>query len=108
MKKLKFILPVVAFVMAVGLSFAFNTENYQTEPEAVNISGNLFGVDANCEGGAFTCRVQLLDTSGNPIPGAVYPVFGYNADTGEYDITLQQSTSEPKEIPQSSLRPVTP
>ena len=95
MKNLKLMLPMMAFIMAIGMSFAFNNSDYLLAEE----------VNANCNGETFNCRIQLTDQSGDPIPNEVYQVYGPDA-TGEYTVLLKSESEEPIPVSASSLTPV--
>tara|TARA_R110002020_G_scaffold37072_4_gene111784 strand:- start:7285 stop:7569 length:285 start_codon:yes stop_codon:yes gene_type:complete len=77
MNKLKLILPLLAFVMAIGMSFAFvgtTGEDYYVAGY-VTINGEDYLVDANCNSQTQQdCRVQIQGLQGTFIV--------YNPDTG--------------------------
>ncbi|WP_417197981.1 DUF6520 family protein [Bizionia sp.] len=105
MKNLKLMLPMMAFIMAIGMSFAFNNSDYLLAEEVVKIGGTTYEVNANCNGETFNCRIQLTDQSGDPIPNEVYQVYGPDA-TGEYTVLLKSESEEPIPVSASSLTPV--
>lgn len=69
MKYLKVILPLMAMIFAVGLTFA--TVNSEPEPKIsenenyalmyVNIDGAWHGIEVDCETGETNCRVIFTD-----------------------------------------------
>jgi len=87
MKKLKLILPMLAFIMAIGMSFAFvnaTDENYYASG-FVEIDGDPYPVEVDCDNpSSLTCKVNIqglpnnpytiTDSSGNPLlNGTVAP-----------------------------------
>lgn len=59
--KTKFLVPILAMIFAVGMSFA--TENGESDPNTdyILVDGNFepIGMEVNCEVGSRTCRAQL-------------------------------------------------
>ena len=87
MKKLKVILPMLAIIFAIGLTFA--SVSPKTDPNVqandyVLINGNWRAIDETpCQAGDETCRVQFGEN------GPVYDVYD-EMDTS----TLKESDSE--------------
>lgn len=80
MKKFKFILPMLAFIMAIGMSFAFVNASGEDlyASGTIFIDGNPYAVEVNCSSGEENCLVtlegdeteteyQVLDSMGNPL-----------------------------------------
>lgn len=100
MKKLKLILPMLAFIMAVGLSFAFEKDNRNALNGYVYDSGDWIEVDVLCIGTAHTCTVQFVDEFDNPVSDVldVYPVSAFKDDFGNDIEPLKSSTRTPQKI----------
>ncbi|RAV27714.1 DUF6520 family protein [Sinomicrobium soli] len=103
MKKFKFILPVVAFVMAIGMSFAYVkvSENVALI-EVIERGGAYWQVDVQCNDIVPDCQVQLTDDSGVDLPGELYPVFIYDTATGN-TVPALDSSGIPKKFRESDL-----
>ena len=96
----------MAFVLAVGLSFAVERGNLFQTQQAIEVGGQLYSVSTSCDvTNPFPCVVQLTDDQGNDI-GSPIGVKGLNPSTGEYDVDLFGLTEEPTRIPESSLEPI--
>jgi len=80
MKNLKLILPMLAFVLAIGISFAFTsaTEDDFYATGFVKIDGDPYLVEVDCDNpSSLTCKVNIqglpnnpytiTDSSGNPL-----------------------------------------
>jgi len=60
MRKLKLILPMLAFVFAIALSFASVTLGADPEYDYIKIGDSWEEIDAQeCESGATSCQVRL-------------------------------------------------
>jgi len=106
MSKIKFVLPMLAFVLAIGMSFAFTAnEDVVMDDQAVLINGVAYRADTNCEGISHNCEIQLTDENGTPLEGEVYQVFGLDSD-GQYTIPLKSDSDEPTEVVKTTLQPV--
>lgn len=57
MKNVKFIIPMLAFVMAIGLSFA--VEPRDTDDLVLEIDGELYQSPIDCQGQGQSCTVQI-------------------------------------------------
>lgn len=57
MFKLKFILPMFAFVLAIGMSFAFTSE--APGDLVIEIDGQLYESPINCGEGPLDCTTQI-------------------------------------------------
>jgi hypothetical protein len=87
MKKLKLVLPLMAFIFAIALSFAFTTMEEKPNNDFIHLGGDswLPIQEVNCAEGNKTCTVQR--TEGGPI---------YNVYDQEDLATLKDSdTTEP-------------
>jgi len=75
MRNLKTILPMLAFVLAIGMSFAFVNEDETIAEGYYGPAGNRTKITVNCDEGNHDCRIQFVDQSGDPIglPLLVYP-----------------------------------
>ncbi|PKD19480.1 hypothetical protein APR41_16090 [Salegentibacter salinarum] len=83
MKLKKFLLPMMAFIFAIGMAFA--TVNMEPEPEIpesdnyatmyVHINGEWYDIQVDCEIGTSDCIVEFDE---DPTLGATYEV--YNSD----------------------------
>ena len=75
MKNLKFLLPMLAFVFAIGVAFATVDLNPEPEPKIlandyVLVNGSWKAIpEQNCEGGLKNCRVQF------GVDGPIYEVY---------------------------------
>lgn len=71
MKNLKILLPMLAFIFAIGVAFAI--ENVKSDPSTdyVLIEGQFqsIGMELNCEPGNQSCKAQLQSN------GKVYDVY---------------------------------
>ncbi|MBO3100262.1 DUF6520 family protein [Gelidibacter pelagius] len=75
MKKLKMILPMLAFVMAVGLSFGFVDTTVSPENGYIYKDSAWQQVDVMCGTGSQDCRVKFSPN------GEVYQVFDADLTT---------------------------
>ncbi|MCK0135294.1 DUF6520 family protein [Arenibacter sp. S6351L] len=89
MKKLKLILPMLAFVFAITLSFASVTLGADPEHDYIKIGDSWEEIDAlECNSGSTTCQVRLApgatpldvyDNEGDPLPkpgdGTVFQLY---------------------------------
>jgi|SRR5690606_9172613 len=100
MSKIKFVLPMLAFVLAIGMSFAFT--NATEDDLVIEIEGNLYQSPINCDGAGLNCTTWI-SKDGNEMqvqvkrevaPGVYAP-----AETTQEDQTV---------YPFSSLTPVNP
>src|SRR5690606_844753 len=65
MKKLKFILPMLAFVLAIGMSFAFTNKPAVVSGYYEISPGNRVQIsNVNCPDGSFNCTVQFVNKNG--------------------------------------------
>ncbi|MGS2737752.1 DUF6520 family protein [Sinomicrobium sp. M5D2P17] len=100
MKRLKLILPSLAFVLAIGLAFAI--EHKAPGDLVLEIDGVLYNSPIDCDGSGQNCTAQILKD------GAVqeFQVLRETA-TGDYE---PEETSAPNNtvFPFSSLTPVNP
>lgn len=94
MKNLKLILPMLAFIFAIGLTFA--TANPESEPEPKELANDYLLINGSweaipeqdCSYGQFTCQVEIGEG------GPVYEVYDEMDET-----TLKPSPSpEPRTI----------
>jgi len=71
MFKLKFVLPMLAFVLAIGMSFAFTnaTEDDFYATGYVELDGQWYQVDVDCQTTSdYKCEVQIMgETQSNPV-----------------------------------------
>lgn len=91
MKKLKLILPMLAFIFAIGMSFAFvdaTPEDYYATG-FIQLDGTWYQVDVDCDSGLDECQV-ILEGDESQIE---YPVF--DAPNGNI---LDSPTQNPQEI----------
>ena len=64
MKKFKFILPMLAFIMAIGMSFAFvntNAEENYYATKYIQVPGGWATIDVECEPQSDECTVTFSD-----------------------------------------------
>lgn len=96
MKKLKLILPMLAFVLAIGMSFAFTsaTEDDYYATGFIQLEGTWYEVDVNCTNGDENCYAVLKGDEN----GMDHQVF--NAPNGA---PLKNITEDPTEIPDPRL-----
>lgn len=101
MIRLKLILPMLAFVLAIGMSFAFKNEPIVAD-NVIFYQGQPVEVGVDCLGNSNDCEIQLTDDAGNDIPGERYQVFGLDAE-GDYTIELKTDSFDPIKVPLSTL-----
>ena len=90
MKAKMTILPVLAFSLAITLSFAsvMNTTNDPIRIIKMD-DGYICPIEINCTANMqFPCTVQLVDELGDPIPQQRFEVWEYNKTTREFDIAV--------------------
>ncbi|MDT0650805.1 DUF6520 family protein [Autumnicola edwardsiae] len=59
MKNLKFLLPMLAMIFAIGLMFATPTEDNDPDNDYVILNGSWEAIpEQNCEAGEFDCQVR--------------------------------------------------
>ena len=76
MRNLKSILPILAFVLAIGMSFAFvNADENTAVTGWYGDQNERKPIQVECEDGSFQCQIQLVDEANNPVGGPqfVYP-----------------------------------
>src|SRR5690606_24518595 len=100
MKKLKVILPMLAFVLAIGLSFAYVKADNAVLTAYVNDSGTWIAVDVDCPGNGSTCKVQFVDENGAPLSAVldVYPIPAFEDENGNPVEPLESSAPTPEFI----------
>ena len=100
MKKLRMILPMLAFVLAIGMSFAYVNAEKSMFPAYVYDSGVWTAVDVNCPGTGRNCTVQFVDEFGNPLSNVldVYPIPSFKDKNGEDVEPLKTSNPFPELI----------
>ena len=96
MFKLKFVLPMLAFVLAIGMSFAFTnaTEDDYYATGFIQLEGTWYQVDVNCSTGDKACYATLNGDE-NEVEHQVY-----DAPNG---VPLKNITDDPTEIPDPRL-----
>lgn len=92
MRNVKFLLPMLAFICAIGMAFA--TVDLKPEPvlqaqDYILLNGNTWVSipEQNCAEGQFTCRVQ-------------------DGDNGPYDVYDEMYDDEPKSSSSPQINPV--
>lgn len=92
--KTKILLPVLAIVLAIGMSFAFvnATEEDYYASGFIQIGTEWHPVDVNCNGSSYDCKVQI---SGSSTEYLVYST----SNPGPLDKPLKSSTQTPEIIP---------
>ena len=87
MKKLKLILPMMAFIFAIGLSFAFVAFNANPNNDFIHLGGNSWQSipEIECTQGSETCTVQLSEG------GPIYEVY----DDKDLSTQKDSDTDEP-------------
>ncbi|MBC9795375.1 DUF6520 family protein [Sinomicrobium weinanense] len=90
MKHLKLVLPMLAFVLAIGLSFAFVSEDEALVTGYYGPSGSRLPIQVDCDSGINECEIQFVDENDQPIgsPLLVYP-----------DQTSMTPLPSPSEVP---------
>ena len=95
MFKFKFVLPMLAFVLAIGMSFAFT--DAEVDEAVVGWYGPQYDrvqINVNCTGSLTDCTVQFIHEDGSLDGGIelIYP--------NETSLTpLRSSSSEPIKMP---------
>ena len=100
MKKSKIMIPVMTLVLAVGLAFAHAKADNTLFTAYVNDSGTWIAVDVNCPGSGNTCRVQFVDTNGDPLSAVldVYPIPSFEDEDGDPVEPLASASANPELI----------
>ena len=100
MFKLKFVLPMLAFVLAIGMSFAFTSE--APGDLVIEIDGQLYESPINCPGDGLNC-IAKISKDGEELEVQVLR----EMPDGSY---APEMTSSPNlnVYPFSSLQPVNP
>lgn len=100
MKKLKMILPMLAFVLAIGLSFANVKDNNTVQTGYVYDSGIWTMINSPCEGNGYTCKIRFVDGNGNPLSDEldVYPIPAFKDDEGNTVVPLKSSSPNAVDI----------
>ncbi|WMQ62098.1 DUF6520 family protein [Imtechella halotolerans] len=90
MKKLRMILPMLAFVLAIGMSFAYVKADLAVIQGYIETSPGVWeSVDVNCINGNKECRVVFSSD-----PNTVYMVYPVQ-NPGEDDKPLTSSSLDP-------------
>ncbi len=97
MKKLQLILPMLAFIFAIGMSFAFveaTAEDYYATG-FIELDDTWYEVDVDCETGSNDCEAEIQGE-----PGETYPVHTQPSTTSPL---LESPTQDSKVIPDPRL-----
>lgn len=100
MRNLKTILPMLAFVLAIGMSFAFVSEDDAYFTAYVNDAGTWTAVNVNCPDGNNNCTIQFVDKDGNALSGIldVYPIPSFVDEEGDPVEPLKSVNFKPELI----------
>lgn len=104
MSKIKFVLPMLAFVLAIGMSFAFTNANEEDSSQAIIVHGVAYEANVNCGGQSENCMIQLTDENNLPIQGEIYQVLGADSQ-GNYTVAIKSNSADPFYVRASALQP---
>lgn len=93
MKKLRMILPMLAFVLAIGMSFAYVKADLAVIQGYIETSPGVWeSVNVNCVDGDDECKVYFSSD-----PNTIYTVYRV-MNPGQDDLPLKSSSPHPIEL----------
>ena len=91
---------MLAFVLAIGMSFAFVSEDDVYFTAYVNDSGTWTAVNVDCPEGNNNCTIQFVDEDGDALSGIldVYPIPSFFDENGDPVEALKSVNLDPELI----------